>query len=297
MDLQGKTIVMTGAGNGIGREVALEFARRGGRVVVSDRDGNAAQKVAGEIELAGGTAMPLACDVTKDEDMARLKEAADTFGPADVLMNHVGAASSGPLTEISLDDWRWVFEVNVVSIVRALKLFLPEMMRRRTGLVINTSSSLALFPELPIALPYIASKAGIVGLSEALALQCRYVGVRIMILAPDITETAFLSSERMVGIDPEEMAAAIPMSMKQPPKAVADALFRAIDQGRFLATNVPDYERLLRDRVTSLFEPDLRAYRQLEPVIAAAARAAAQARDVLTNRSASEEEVLRQMYV
>ena len=179
MDLQNKTVVMTGAGNGIGREVALEFSRRGGRVVVSDRDGDAAEKVKREIEQSGGTAAAISCDVTKEEDIAQLKAVADAFGPTDVLMNHVGAAASGLPTEIPLDDWRWVYEINVLSIVRALKLFLPEMMTRRSGLIINTSSSLGLFPEVPIALPYITTKAGIIALSEALALQCRYVGVGI----------------------------------------------------------------------------------------------------------------------
>lgn len=268
MNLQDKTVVMTAAGNGIGREVALEFARRGAKVVVSDRDGAAAKTVADEIAAAGGKALGLMCDVTSDADIEGLASAAETFGPVDVLMNHAGAAASGPPEMIPLDDWRWVFDVNVLSIARALRVFLPGMTARRSGLIINTCSSLGLFPEVPIALPYITTKAGIIGLSEALALSCKHVGIRVMTLAPDITDTAFHFAGRMTGMNVADAANAIPLSLQQPASAVSDALFAAIDEGRFLATNVPDYARLLRERADALYEPELRAYKQLAPAIA-----------------------------
>ncbi|HEX7784467.1 MAG TPA: SDR family oxidoreductase [Sphingobium sp.] len=275
MNLANKTVVMTGAGNGIGREIALEFGRRGGRVIVSDRDGDAAASVADAIGAEGGEAAALSCDVTKDEDIARLKQAAERYGPVDVLMNHVGAASSGIAVEIPLEDWRWVYDVNVLSVVRALKQFLPDMMARGSGLIINTSSSLGLFPEMPVALPYIACKAGIIAMSEALALQCQHAGVRVMTLAPDITDTGFVMSQRTTGMTIEDMAGSVPMTMMQPPKAVSDALFLAIDEGRFLATNVANFEELLQDRATARLEPRLRAYHQLGPAIAASAEALA----------------------
>jgi len=273
MDLVKKVVVMTAAGNGIGREVALEFARRGARMVLSDRDGDSAARVAQEITDAGGDAQSMACDVSNDGDVAALAGAAQLVGPVDVLMNHAGVAAAGPVEQIPLDDWRWVFEVNVLGIARTLKAFLPGMLARRSGLVINTSSSLGLFPEVPIALPYIATKAGIVGMSEALFLSCAPAGVRVMVLAPDITETNFHFAGRMTGIDPAVAAAALPLSLQQPPKAVSDALFSAIEDGRFLATNVNDVARLLRERADALYEPKLRAYPQLAPAIAAMAKA------------------------
>jgi len=273
MDLVKKVVVMTAAGNGIGREVALEFARRGARMVLSDRDGDSAARVAQEITDAGGDAQSMACDVSNDGDVAALAGAAQLVGPVDVLMNHAGVAAAGPVEQIPLDDWRWVFEVNVLGIARTLKAFLPGMLARGSGLVINTSSSLGLFPEVPIALPYIATKAGIVGMSEALFLSCAPAGVRVMVLAPDITETNFHFAGRMTGIDPAVAAAALPLSLQQPPKAVSDALFSAIEDGRFLATNVNDVARLLRERADALYEPKLRAYPQLAPAIAAMAKA------------------------
>jgi len=273
MDLVKKVVVMTAAGNGIGREVALEFARRGARMVLSDRDGDSAARVAQEITDAGGDAQSMACDVSNDGDVAALAGAAQLVGPVDVLMNHAGVAAAGPVEQIPLDDWRWVFEVNVLGIARTLKAFLPGMLARRSGLVINTSSSLGLFPEVPIALPYIATKAGIVGMSEALFLSCAPAGVRVMVLAPDITETNFHFAGRMTGIDPAVAAAALPLSLQQPPKAVSDALFSAIEDGRFLATNVNDVARLLRERADALYQPKLRAYPQLAPAIAAMAKA------------------------
>jgi len=275
MKLKDKTVVMTAAGNGIGREVALEFGRRGAQVVVSDRDGAAAERVALEIVSAGGRASGIACDVSNDDAVSDLVGAARQFGPVDVLMNHAGVAAAGPVDAIPLDDWRWVFEVNILGIARTLKAFLPGMAARRSGLIINTSSSLGLFPEVPVALPYISTKAGIIAMTEALALSCREVGIRVMVLAPDITETGFHFAGRLSGLDPATAAAAIPLNLQRPPREVADVLFAAIDDGTFLATNVPNAAALLRARADALYEPQLRAYPQLAPAIQAFGKVAA----------------------
>jgi NAD(P)-dependent dehydrogenase (short-subunit alcohol dehydrogenase family) len=267
-----KTAVITAAGHGIGREIAMEFARRGTRVVVSDRELAGAKSVAEEIMAAGGSATPVRCDVTSDSDFGRL-QAALNGGPVDFLINHAGAAAAGPADAIPLDDWRWVFDVNVLGIVRALKLFLPDMLKRKSGVIINTSSSLGLMPEVPFALPYITTKAGIIGMSEALSLYCQPFDVRVITLVPDITETGFHFAGRMTGLDPAMAASALPLSLQQPPKAVSDALFAAIDEGRFLATNMPEAAALLRAKADELYAPRLRAYPQLASALEAMAEA------------------------
>ncbi len=267
MDYKGKVVVITAAGNGIGREVAHGFARRGCKVVVSDRDGAAAESVAAEIVAFDGIAIGVACDVTSDADFEALAKSAKKYGPVDILMNHAGAAAAGPIELIPLDDWRWAFEVNVLGIVRGLRTFLPGMKERGSGLVINTGTGLALFPEVPIAAPYIGTKAAAVSLSEAMHIAGAPHGVRFMTLIPDITKTNFHFSGRMTGIDIAAAADAIPLSMEQPPSAVADALFVAIDEGRFMASNVPDLARLLREKAADMYEPKLRAAPQLDAAI------------------------------
>lgn len=260
MDLTGKVAVLTAAGAGIGRSVALGFGKRGAHVVVSDRDGDAAETVAAEVVAGGGRAIAVKCDVAADDDIASLARAASQLGPVDILFNNAGVAAAGPIGQIPLDDWRWVFEVNVLGQVRAINTFLPDMSSRKSGVIINTSSSVALFPEVPILLPYICAKAGVLAVTEALALMCKPRGIRVMALVPHTTDTAFHFSARLSGMDPAHaLSSAIPQSGMQPPEAVADALFRTIESGQFLATTAPDADSLLLERAVDRYEPKFRS--------------------------------------
>lgn len=264
MDYKDKVAVVTAAASGIGREIVLELGRRGAHVVATDYDGEGAERVAGEISAAGGSAMALRCDVGSDADMAALGKAVlDRFGHVDILINHAGAAAGGPADRTPLDDWRWVFEINVLGIARALNVFLPSMTERGSGLIVNTASGLGLFPEVPFVLPYITTKAGVVGLSEALALYCEPLGIRVMTLLPDITKTNFHYSGRITGLNAEKMAKLLPLSQEQLPVTVSDALFEAIEQGRFAASNIPDFDRQLIDKAQSHYRPDFRLYPQI----------------------------------
>ena len=268
MDYQDRVVVLTAAASGIGRESALGFGHRKAKVVVSDLDADGATKVAEEIRSAGGTAISIGCNVAHDEEVAALAQLAfDSFGRVDVVMNHAGVSASGPAHAIPLDNWRFVYEVNILAIARALEVFLPHMAERGDGLIINTSSSLGLFPEVPFALPYITTKAGVIGLSEALALYCKPLGIRVMVLSPDITKTEFHYSGRKTGLDPSKAKGLLPLSQEQMPSDVADALFAAIDNGHFLACNVPDLEQLLQAKAADRNEPRYRVYSQVAAAV------------------------------
>ncbi|WP_232494849.1 SDR family NAD(P)-dependent oxidoreductase [Novosphingobium kaempferiae] len=261
MDLEDKVVVATAAGNGIGREVMLEFGRRGARLVVSDFDAAAAERVAAELTRAGTQAFAVRCDVTSDSDVNALAEQAfERFGQVDVLMNHAGVPAAGPIHSVPLSDWKWVFDVNVLGIVRALKAFLPAMSKQGSGLIINTASSLGLFPEQPFALPYTTTKAGVIGLTEALALYCRPMGIRAMALVPDITRTSFHTSGRMTALDDDQLKGLLPLDQEQLPTDVCQALFEAIDGNAFIASNVPNWKKLLRDKAEDELMPKFRAY-------------------------------------
>lgn len=263
--MKDKTVVVTAAANGIGREAVLRFCGLGAKVVVSDRDAGGARTVAEEAVAQGGTAFAIGCDVTSDEDMERLAGFAfEKLGHVDVLLNHAGASAGGRIALIPIEDWRLVYDVNVLGIARALKHFLPHMARRRSGLIINTSSSLGLFPEIPFSLPYITTKAGVIGLSEALGLYCRPLGIRVMALVPDITKTQFHYSGRKTGISPEKTKGMLPLSQEQLPSDVIDALMASIDKGQFIACNVPDFDDLLVRKAADRGEPAYRVYAQVE---------------------------------
>lgn len=264
MDYQNKVAVVTAAAGGIGREIVLELGRRGAQVVVTDYDGAGAERTAQEIAAAGGSAIGSRCDASSDADVAALGDMVlDRFGRIDILVNHAGAGAGGPADRTPLDDWRWVYEINILGIVRALTAFLPTMTAQGSGLIVNTSSSLGLFPEVPFVLPYITTKAGVIGLSEALALYCEPLGIRVMTLVPDITKTNFHYSGRITGLDGEKMAKLLPLSQEQLPVDVSNALFAAIDDGRFMASNIPDLELHLEHKASALYRPDYRLYPQI----------------------------------
>ena len=270
MDYKGKVAVVSAAANGIGREIVLELGRRGAEVVVSDYDGDGAERVAQEIRAAGGKALASVCDVGSDEHVSALgKLVLDRFGRIDILINHAGVGAGGPADRTPLDDWRWVHEVNILGIARMLGAFMPTMTARKSGLIVNTSSGLGLFPEVPFVLPYIATKAGVIGLSEALALYCQPLGIRVMLLLPDITKTNFHYSGRLTGLDPVKMGQLLPLSQEQMPVDVSNALFEAIGKGKFIACNIPDFEKQLIAKAEARYEPDFRIYPQIRDNLAA----------------------------
>lgn len=265
MNLNDKVVAITAGAAGIGRECALHLARAGCDIAIADTNIAAAELVVKEIKLLGRRAIAMKCDVTSNEQVTEWASAVEAeFGRVDILMNHAGVAAAGPIEAVPDEDWRWVFETNIMGIVRCTRAFLPLM---RSGSVIcNTASSLALFPEVSIALPYIASKGGIIAMSEALFLQLRPRGIRVMVLAPDITLTAFHFSGRATGIDPVIAASALPLERQQPPSAVAEAFMAALKGNAFMACNVPNLREHLVSKAEGIFAPGYRAYPELEAV-------------------------------
>ena len=268
MDYSGKVAVITAAASGIGREAALAFGRRGARLAISDVDEPGIMQVAEDVRATGAEAVGIRCDVSSDADVAALAALTfERFGQIDILMNHAGASASGPVGKIPLDDWRFVYEVNILGIARALNAFFPHMVERRSGLIINTSSGLGLFPEVPFALPYITTKAGVIGLSEALALYCQPLGIRVMALLPDITKTQFHYSGRKTGLDPSKTKSLLPLSQEQLPVDVVNALIESIEKEQFLACNIPDFDQFLLRKAQERNEPDFRVYSQVRNAV------------------------------
>ena len=190
-EFTGKTVVITGAGSGIGRATALLFGRHGARLHVSDVDAEAAHRVAGEIAAAGGEASAHAVDVTDADAVDALAAAVfDADGGVDVLHNNAGVGHAGAVEDTQLSDWRRVIEVNLMGTINGIHAFVPRMLRQgRAAHIVNTASMLGLVasPELG---PYTASKFGVVGLTEALDAELRPKGIRLSAVCPGIIDTA-----------------------------------------------------------------------------------------------------------
>jgi NAD(P)-dependent dehydrogenase (short-subunit alcohol dehydrogenase family) len=187
-----RTVLVTGAGSGIGRATALAFAAEGARVVVAGRRRAALDETVALIEASGGTALAHTADVSRADDVAALVRAAvDRFGSLDVAVNNAGVFRGGPLPEMSEEDWRTVWDVNVTGVFLAMA---AEIRRMRTqpggGTIVNVASNLGVHRQVNGATAYAATKAAVTSLTRGAALEHIGEGVRINAVSPGASDTA-----------------------------------------------------------------------------------------------------------
>lgn len=198
----GAWAVITGAGSGIGAAFAAEVARRGGRVVCSDIDENAARTTADAIIAEGGAATALRCDVSRIEEVTHLAAAADDWfgGPPTLVINNAGVGAGGtPIGEISLDDWNWVLGINLWGSIHGCHVFTPILRAadpEQPRGIINVASAAA-FGAAPGMAAYNVSKAGTLSLSETLAAELAGTGINVTVLCPTFVRTNIVESGRI----------------------------------------------------------------------------------------------------
>ncbi|ADP79520.1 SDR family oxidoreductase [Pseudofrankia inefficax] len=256
LTLTGAVTAVTGGGSGIGRAAALAFARRGARVAVSDLDLDRALAVAAEITAAGGEAFATRVDVTREADFAAWRDAAlDRFGQVDLIMNNVGVLALGAPESLPDEAWQRVLDLNLMSIARSNRVFLPLLLAQGHGHVVNTASASGLLAYGFDRLPYVASKHAVVGLSEALALYLGPRGVGVTCLCPSGVITNILEQVTVYG----EVASSprAPDHPVVPADTVGDLAADAVTQGRFLVLTAPAIHDELAARAH-----DLEAYLQ-----------------------------------
>jgi short-subunit dehydrogenase len=213
MDLQDANVVVTGASSGIGEATAIAFARRGARVVLVARRKDRLDALAARIEGAGGRAIAWTCDVT---DLARVEKLPGlvkelTGRPADVLVNNAGIAGSGSFPELSHDRIEEVVRVNLLAVIHVTRVFLPGMLSRGRGHVVNVASLAGRFAA-PGAAVYTATKHGVVAFSESLDVTTRRRGVFVTAVNPGFVPTeGFPASDRpgLLTLTPERVGDAI----------------------------------------------------------------------------------------
>lgn len=198
--LMGKTAVVTGAASGIGRSSARSFASRGAAVVVSDIDLTGAEAVASQIRGDGGRAIAVCTDVADPAAFARLRDVTlAELGGVDLVMNNAAVISRALPDHTPDAEWERVLTANVMSVVRSNGAFLPALLEQGHGHIVNTASFAGLFGYSFDRLPYAASKAAVVQLSEGLALYLRPQGIGVTVLCPGPVVTGFGASIREIG--------------------------------------------------------------------------------------------------
>jgi len=237
--------VITGAGSGIGAAFATELARRGGRIVCSDIDENAARTTADAIIGGGGSALPVRCDVTRIDDVQRMATEAQAWfsGPPTLVINNAGVAAGGtPIGEASLDDWSWVLGINLWGPINGCHVFTPILRGAgysgQLGGIINVASAAA-FGAAPGMAAYNVSKAGVLSLSETLAAELSGTGVAVTVLCPTFVKTSIVESGRITE-QSTQLADRLMRWTGFSPERVARTCLDTLDRGGLYCMPQPD---------------------------------------------------------
>src|SRR2546427_7383585 len=222
MRLAGKIALVTGAQQGIGKAIALAYGREGASVVINYLDNQAAaEEIASQIRTLGQRAVPMAGDVARAADVRRMVEAGESLGGIDILVNNAGIFPRVEFLDMTEVQWDEVLNVNLKGTFLCTQAVAQKLVERgRTGAVINLASSAA-FRSSPRGVHYVASKAGIVGVTRATALELAPYRVRVNAIAPGTTDTA----QPRYGMSEEELQAPArqgPAGGSGTPHAVAD---------------------------------------------------------------------------
>jgi len=237
--LAGKRALISGGASGIGRATALLFAHEGAAVALVDLDAAGGQAVVEEIRRAGGQALFIPGDVSRDADCQRaVARAVEAWGGLDILFNNAGIIRRASLLETSLEDWERVMAVNVTSVFLLSQAAIPVMQQAGGGVIINTASGWGLVGG-PRAAAYCASKGAVVNLTRAMAIDHGPHHIRVNCVCPGDTDTAMLRQEAsQLGTAEGEFlaqAAQRPLGRIGQPEDIAQAvLYLASDDAAFV---------------------------------------------------------------
>jgi NADP-dependent 3-hydroxy acid dehydrogenase YdfG len=209
--LTGQVALITGAGRGLGQQIALAFARAGADIVGTARNKAQLEDTTKEIKALGRRALPVVTDVTQEDQVrAVANQALKEFGQVDILVNNAGMSVYGPFVEQKAADWRAMIETNLMGTIFCTHAILPSMLERGQGLIINISS-VAGIHGLPNEAVYCASKHGVKGFTDALAIELKDKGIRVCGIYPGGMNTPFWDIQTYHGdrsrtMDPAKVA-------------------------------------------------------------------------------------------
>lgn len=234
MQSTGKRVVITGAGSGLGRELALRYAREGAWLALADIQEEGLRETLRLVEEAGGSGFTRRCDVRDYSQLAALAQSCEeSVKGIDVLINNAGVASGGWFEDLSLEDWEWQLSINLMGVVKGCKAFLPLLLQQPGARIINIASMAALM-QTPAMSNYNVAKAGVVALSESLLCELKPRGVQVHVVCPSFFQTNLLDSYR--GPDAESKGDIARLLESSPISAadIADIVYRESEAGTFM---------------------------------------------------------------
>ena len=226
-------IMITGAGSGLGREIALRWAREGWQLALGDINPDGLEETLALVREAGGDGFTQRCDVRDYSQLTAFAQACEArLGGIDVVVNNAGVASGGFFSDLSLEDWDWQLSINLMGVIKGCKAFLP-LLERSQGRIINIASLAALM-QAPAMSNYNVAKAGVVALSESLLVELQPQGIDVHVVCPSFFQTNLLDSFR--GPDPAMKTQVGKLLDSSPISAadIADYIFAEVAKGSFL---------------------------------------------------------------
>jgi NAD(P)-dependent dehydrogenase (short-subunit alcohol dehydrogenase family) len=228
-ELKGKTAFITGGASGIGLAMAKAFAEAGMNVMLADVEQGALDQARKDLGQYGNHVLGVACDVADPDSVERAAQATfSAFGKVHVLCNNAGVAAAGGIDLISVDNWRWVVDVNLMGVVYGVRSFLPHIRGHgEGGHIVNTASMAGMVNNMGFS-PYAATKFAVVAMSEGLRMRLQPLGIGVSVLCPDFVRTRIGESGRN---RPDRYGPVQPLDPASPTAAMVAEIARQIAAG------------------------------------------------------------------
>lgn len=230
IDLNDKVAIVTGAGKGMGRSIAITLAKAGASVMVSDIDLESAQKVSDEICSMGLSSKAIQTNVTSEKDAVALTNSTiQQFGSLDILVNNAGVSRAVPFVDINEQEWDRVFNVNVKGVYLCSRAAIPHLIKKNSGKIVNISSMVGK-EAIPLFVHYSASKFAVMGITQGLAKELAPYNINVNAVCPGVVRTPLwdpllnqLSEEKKISREEafEEFIEGIPLKRPQSPEDIA----------------------------------------------------------------------------
>lgn len=229
-------VFVTGGASGLGRAIAQRFAREGARICIGDVNEERMRETVELLrkEAATSDAFSVRCDVTRDEDLEAARKAlVDRWGGVDVVINNAGVAQAGSIESTSIDDWRWIIDINLLGVVRGCRVFTPLFKAQpERGHFVNIASMAGLL-DVPFMSSYNATKAAVVSLSETLQNELHDDGIGVTVVCPSFFQTNLAESLRTTDDAFKSTMSRLLARSAITADDVADDVFRAVKAKKF----------------------------------------------------------------